>query len=88
MDQQFVTYTVRDRVAEIVRALKGVAYPNTDKVATADINDLLHSTVIVTRTKSRRWIGMRPSSRCNDHARRPSVISSTRWCPTSLTAPP
>jgi signal transduction histidine kinase len=40
-----------DRVAEIVRALKGVAYPNTDKVATADINDLVHNTVVVTRNE-------------------------------------
>jgi PAS domain S-box-containing protein len=40
-----------DRVAEIVRALKGVAYPNADKFATADINDLLQNTVIVTRNE-------------------------------------
>jgi signal transduction histidine kinase len=39
------------RVAEIVRALKGIAHPNTERVPGTDINQLIRDTVIVTRNE-------------------------------------
>ena len=40
-----------DRVAEIVRALKGVAHPNSEAWAPADLNDLVRNTLVVTRNE-------------------------------------
>ena len=42
-----------DRVAEIVRALKGVAHPDADQTSQVDLNQLIADTVIVSRNEWR-----------------------------------
>ncbi len=42
-----------DKVAEIVRALKGVAHPDSDKLTTVDVNKLIADTVVVSRNEWR-----------------------------------